>query len=133
MASLLRELGYASAADASTVNWVISHPEIELMVAIDPSDKPIGLLTLSHRPQLRLRGRIGMIEELIVAEGWRRKGVGRALLNMAVERSRSLAVKRLELATHPGGGEGARTFCEACGFVAADVSVFRHRELDFQR
>lgn len=133
MAALLKELGYANAADPSTVNWVVSHPEIELLIAADSHDKAIGMLSLSHRPQLRMRGRIACIEELIVTEAWRRKGVGRALLEKASERARSLAVKRLEVASHPGGGDDFEAFATACGFTRADVRVFRLATLDFQK
>lgn len=134
MASLLRELGYENAADPSTVNWVVSHPEIEILIAVEAQDRPIGMLSLSHRPQLRTRGRVATIDELIVTESWRRKGVGRALLAKAVERARSLALKRLDLFSHAGGGgEDVKAFCEACGFSPADSRVFRHAALDFQK
>src|SRR5215467_5805648 len=55
---LLAELGHAGAGDTATVHWVLSHPEIEVHVAADGSDRPLGLLSFSHRPQLRLSGRI---------------------------------------------------------------------------
>ena len=55
MSQLFREVGYPQAADSSTVNWVVSHPEVEVLVAADAADRAIGILTLSHRPQLRHR------------------------------------------------------------------------------
>src|SRR4051794_23543677 len=54
IAMLMGELGYPNAPDAATVHWVLSHPEMEVIVAADSLDKPIGLITLSHRPQLRM-------------------------------------------------------------------------------
>jgi GNAT superfamily N-acetyltransferase len=133
LASLLKELGYANAADVSIVNWVRSHPEMEVLVAADGHDRPVGVLTLSHRPQLRMKGRIATVDELVVAQAWRRKGVGRALITRAVEKARSLSCKRMELVTHRGRGEYVRQFYEACGFAEADSLVLRHRELDFQK
>src|SRR5262249_61124721 len=91
---LLAELGHAGAGDTATVHWVLSHPEIEVHVAADGSDRPLGLLSFSHRPQLRLSGRIATIDELVVLPGARRQGVGRALVQRALERARALAVKR---------------------------------------
>ena len=125
LAALLKELGYVDGSDTQTVHWVTSHPEIEIFVACDPQDKPVGMLSLSHRPQLRLRGRIATVDELVVTEAWRRRGVGRALLLHALERSRVLSVKRLELASRQSAGADLTRFYEACGF-AADCMVFRH-------
>lgn len=125
---MLAELGFADGADAQTVHWIVSHPEMEVFVAADGMDKPIGLLSMSYRPQLRLRGRIATIDELVVSASWRRKGVGRELLRRAVERARVLAVKRLELTNHFGRGDEAMAFYRACGFVERDAVVFQHLE-----
>jgi len=129
ISALLRELGYPNASDMSTVHWVLSHPEMDVMVAADAMDKPIALLTLSHRPQLRLKGRIVTIDELVVSEAWRRKGVGRALLKRAVERARALTAKRIELITH-GARTESKAFYLACGFTQVDSNVMRFGELD---
>jgi N-acetylglutamate synthase-like GNAT family acetyltransferase len=102
IASLLGELGYPGGCDAATMNWVISHPEAEIIVAGDSMDRAIGVLSLSHRPQLRMKGRIASIDELVVTAAWRRRGVGRELIRRALERSKVLSVKRLEILTHPG-------------------------------
>jgi len=123
MPALLGELGYEAGTDYQTVNWVISHPEMELFVAADAQDRVVGLITLSHRPQLRLRGRVLSVDELVVAPEWRRKGVGRALIQRALERSRSLSVKRIEIAPHPADPEGAAAFLTACGFRPAEGAL----------
>lgn len=123
--SLVTELGYPDAADAQTVAWVISHPEMEIFVAADHMDRAVGILTLSHRPQLRMKGRIATIDELIVSAAWQRKGVGRALILKAVERAKVLGVRRLELSTHRGRGDLVRAFYQACGFTEADSAIMR--------
>ena len=125
LSTLLRELGFAEGSDTQTVHWVTSHPEIEIFVACDAQDRPVGMLSLSHRPQLRLRGRIATVDELVVTEPWRRRGVGRALLLHAIERAKVLSVKRLELASRREAAPETVRFYEACGFVA-DCMVFRH-------
>lgn len=133
LAQLLAELGFPGSADQATVHWVISHPEIEVLVASDPQDKPMGMVTFSHRPQLRAKGRVATIEELVVTESWRRKGVGRELLKRVIERARSLSVKHLEIVTHSGRAEDLLPFYEACGFHAAEAGVLRHVELVLTR
>jgi len=133
IAALLSELGYPGGSDAATVNWVISHPEAEIIVAGDSMDRAVGVLTLSHRPQLRMKGRIATIDELVVAPAWRRKGVGRELIRRAMERAKVLSVRRLEVVTHQGFHEEAVAFLKAVGFSLAEAQVLRFQPFDFQR
>jgi GNAT superfamily N-acetyltransferase len=132
LASLLREMGYPHGSDAQTVHWVISHPEIEIFVAADSQDRPVGMVALSHRPQLRLRGRIATVDELVVTETWRRRGVGRALMQQVIERcgARALSVKRLEVSAY--ALEDLQAFYMACGFTQVDRMVLRYGELERQ-
>jgi GNAT superfamily N-acetyltransferase len=123
ISAMMSEVGFTG--DSATVTWIISHPEMELMVAADSFDRAIGILCLAHRPQIRFGGRIATIEELLVSQQWRRKGVGRELLKRAVERARVLGVKRLEVQTIKANDPQAVAFFTACGFVGADASVLR--------
>jgi GNAT superfamily N-acetyltransferase len=100
---------------------------MELMVAADSLDKVIGVISLSHRPLMKLGGRAAMIEELVVAKLWRRKGVGRELLKRAVERAKVLSVKRLEIHSLEAPDQGVLAFMAACGFDQAHIGVFRLR------
>ena len=121
IASLFKELGHPDAADSNTVFWVINHPEIDLFVAVDHLDRAIGFVSLSHRPQLRLRGRITTIDELVVAEAWRGKGVGSKLAATAIERAKALSSRRVELVAL---GAGVRpSFFSRNGFVRSDTAV----------
>jgi GNAT superfamily N-acetyltransferase len=120
---ILSELGLN--ADSNTVTWIISHPEMEMLVAADALDKVVGFVTLSHRPVLKTGGRGATIDELNVTKAWRRKGVGRELLRRAVERARVLSVKRLELQTYGPVDPEVASFFNACGFELASSATFR--------
>lgn len=120
---LLNESG--AQADAQTFAWIISHPEMEVLVAADPLDKVVGVVSLSHRPLLKVGGRAATIDELGVARSWARRGVGRELLKRAVERAKVLSVKRLEVQTILGLTDEVDAFFKACGFERAQVGVFR--------
>lgn len=133
ISALFAELGYPSTPDAQSVHWVISHPEMEVIVAADSFDKPVGVITLSHRPQLRMKGRIATIDELVVAASWRRRGVGKALVLRAIERAKSLSAKRIELLTHGPVTPELGSFFQKLGFEGAQSHVFRLTALDFQR
>jgi N-acetylglutamate synthase-like GNAT family acetyltransferase len=126
VAALLNEAG-AQGADAHTFAWVLSHPEMEMFVAADPLDKVVGIVTLSHRPLLKMGGRSGVIEEFVVSPPWRGKGIGRELLRRAVERARVLSVRRLEMQSFDKVTAPLSTFLESCGFDPIDVGVFRLR------
>ncbi|ATB40472.1 GNAT family acetyltransferase [Cystobacter fuscus] len=132
LATLLREMGYPHGSDAQTVHWVISHPEIEIFVAADSQDRPVGMVSLSHRPQLRLRGRIATVDELVVTESWRRRGVGRALIQQVIERcgARALSVKRIEVSAY--AQESLQNFYASCGFQFVDRTVMRYTEFEGQ-
>lgn len=121
--SILNDAGATS--DAQTFTWIISHPEMEVLVAADSLDKVVGVVSLSHRPLLRVGGRAATIDELGVAKGWMRRGVGRELLKRAVERARVLGVKRLEVETFHGVTDEVEAFFKHCGFERAQVGVFR--------
>ncbi|MGQ0503980.1 MAG: GNAT family N-acetyltransferase [Myxococcaceae bacterium] len=133
IAALLAELGYPGAGDTQTVHWVISHPEMEIFVAADSHDRAVGMITLSHRPQLRMKGRIATLDELIVTASCRRRGLGRDLIKRAVARAKVLSVKRLELVTHSPRGEYPQAFYEACGLIEEDAAVLRMPVIDFNR
>lgn len=133
MVALLRELGYPQGTDQQTVHWVISHPEIEIFVAGDPHDRPVGMVSFSHRPQLRLRGRVATIDELVVTETWRRRGVGRALIRQILERCKVLSAKQLQLISPMASTPETRSFYIACGFSEVDSGVFRYLETEGQQ
>lgn len=133
ISTLLKELGYPNGADAQIVNWVLSHPEMEVFIAGDSMDRPVGMVSFSHRPQLRMKGRIATIDELVVAPAWRRRGVGTALVKRVIERARVLSVKRIELVSHVPRSQLPAEFFTAAGLSDADVVVFRNMDVDFQR
>jgi N-acetylglutamate synthase-like GNAT family acetyltransferase len=130
IAALIREHGYPDGADSNTMFWVLNHPEIDVFVATDNLDRPIGFVSLSHRPQLRLRGRITTIDELVISEAWRNKGVGSRLLEAAVSRAKALSSRRVQLTTHLSRETFHRSFYERNGFVEIDCATLRLAELE---
>ncbi len=85
------------------------------------------LTDATPKPLLKAGGRAATIDELNVAEGWQRKGVGRALLARVVERAKVLTVKRLQVETYGAPSPGVTAFFQACGFSLCDVGLFRLR------
>jgi ribosomal protein S18 acetylase RimI-like enzyme len=125
---LLDQLGYAqvdSGEARENFAAVVHHPEIAILVAVTANEKVIGFLCLSHRPQLRLGGRIASIDELVVAEAYRGCGIGSALMASARRIARELGVRRLELQTHRARESYRRAFYAKNGFDEVNSAVMR--------
>jgi GNAT superfamily N-acetyltransferase len=120
--TLLAELELPS--DANTFTWVIQHPEMKVLVATDALDKAIGVVAISHRPQIQVAGRVVTIDLLVVAPSARKKGIGRQLLEAAVKEAKVFAAKQVDVRLS-NGDEGAKAFLSRCGFAALEDATFR--------
>ena len=130
--ALLHELGYVELdgdAHARTFALTLAHPEIRVLVAEDESRRVVGLLALSHRPQLRLAGTLVTVDELVVAQDARGSGVGRALIDHARSVAAELGAKRLELQTNRTRESYARGFYTKSGFTEVNSAVMRLKSL----
>lgn len=133
---LIVALGYQHLARIDferTFKAILAHPETRVLLAADESGQAIGLMTLSHRPQLRLAGTIVCIDELAVVDEARGRGVGRALLNRAKEIAIELSAERLELHTNRARESYTRQFYVKNGFAEANSALMRLEKTDFSK
>jgi len=109
----------------TVLSWVVQHPEMESLVAHDAASysRVFALLTLSHRPQLRLGGRVASLDLFVVAEAHRGRGVGSDLLAQALRRAEALGCKRVELIL-PGAREQRHEFFESHGFARSGNDLY---------
>src|SRR5262245_57299717 len=124
---LLRELGYDpgdSRAAAETMAQVVRHPEAAVFVAVEGVDV-VGYVALSHRPQMRLGGRLATIDELVVTESRRGTGVGSKLIEAAVQHARSLHCLRIDVVQRRGRDSYDRQFYQKNGFLESPSAVLR--------
>ena len=100
------------------ISWVVQHPEMESFVAHDAAafSRLFGMITMSHRPQLRLGGRVASIDLFLVTPDQRHKGIGRDLLEQALRRADALGCKRVEMLL-PEPRDDRHPFFEGYGFV----------------
>src|SRR3954464_812494 len=95
---LLAAEGWQVSADEqeTVLSWVVQHPEMESFVAHEAAafSRVIGIITMSHRPQLRLGGRVAFIGPGVVAEQHRGTGVGTDLLQTVLRRTGGRGGKR---------------------------------------
>ena len=101
----LREDAFAASFEA------IIHHDDALLIVAERGDGIVGyLLAHCHRTFLA-NGPVGWVEELMVDEPWRRKGVGEALISAAETWSAAKGAAYIALASRR-----ARMFYEAIGF-----------------
>ena len=102
----------------TAISWVVQHPEMESFVAHDIASfsRVYGMITMSHRPQLRLGGRVACIDLFVVLPEQRHKGIGHDLLAQALRRSEALGCKRVEVYLPPEKDE-RQQFFQGNGFV----------------
>ena len=125
--SLLRELGYLGIDEAAFVAGfaaVLADPAQSVWLA-EGDGRPLGLMSVSHRPQVRLAGLIMTIDELVVTEDVRGTGIGGALLEQAKTEATRAGARRLELLTARSRPSYARGFYVKNGFTEAASAVMR--------
>jgi GNAT superfamily N-acetyltransferase len=125
---LMAALGYpnlASDSFASTFADVLKRPDMIVLVAEESMGRVVGLISISHRPQLRLAGTLVSVDELVVAADARGKGIGRALLNEAKHLAEKLGACRIELETNRARESYRRGFYVKNGFIEADSAIMR--------
>jgi GNAT superfamily N-acetyltransferase len=107
------------------ISWVVQHPEMESLVAHDVASfsRLFGIITMSHRPQLKLGGRVACVDLFVVADEHRSKGVGTDLLAQALRRSEALGCKRMELYLPPQRDD-RHAFFEGSGFALTGDGLY---------
>jgi N-acetylglutamate synthase-like GNAT family acetyltransferase len=125
---LLEALGYPNLeqhAFTSTFARVLQHPDMMVLLAIDESEQVVGLMSLSHRPQLRLAGEILSIDELTVLNTARSQGMGQRLLEEARRLAKEISAKRIELHTNRNRESYRRQFYLKNGFTEVNSALMR--------
>jgi GNAT superfamily N-acetyltransferase len=115
LASLLGELGYPSDADQLRGRMARVRPD-DVFVAVDErAADVVGMLSLHQFSGLHDDAPVALITALVVAERTRGLGVGRQLVDRAVEAARGWGCTRLMVTTHVRR-PAAHAFYEHVGF-----------------
>jgi len=104
------------------VKEIIKGPSRLLVARESVSNKIVGMLTLitSNTPTAKK----GFLEDVVVDKNCQGKGVGKKLINLAINQAREEGVTRLELTSNPKRVE-ANKFYEHLGFKKRDTNVYR--------
>ncbi len=105
---------------------MIGSPAVDVLLAVDgddPSDAVLGALTLVvFRIPTGVRA---WIEDVVVDDAARGRGVGEALNQFALDLARRKGAKTVDLTSRPSR-EAANRLYQRIGFVARDTNVYRY-------
>jgi len=103
---------------------ILNDPNIEVLVA-ELDNTVVGYITLNFNRSLLNSGTTVIIHELVVTSELRNKGVGKELVNEAIERSKQLGCTEIGVGTE-FTNEHARKFYKDCGFDELGVIFEKH-------
>jgi ribosomal protein S18 acetylase RimI-like enzyme len=120
---LLPQLSASPPEDvAAQLRIVLASDASRLLVARDESDRIVGSLTLVI---LAIpSGTRAWIEDVVVDEADRGRGVGSSLILDAVRRATAEGAKSIDLTSRASRAD-AKRLCERLGFVLRDSNVYR--------
>ena len=98
------------------------HHDDALVLVAESGDRIVGYLLAHCHLTFLANGSVGWVEELMVDESWRRKGVGAALMTAAETWSTAKGAAYIALASRR-----AMTFYEAIGYE--DSATFFRKSL----
>jgi ribosomal protein S18 acetylase RimI-like enzyme len=120
---LVRELSSSAAEPTSEqVAAIVASPASHLLLARD-SGEIIGMLTLVTFPIPT--GVRAWIEDVVVTEAARGKGVGEALTNVALRLAADTGARTVDLTSRPNR-EAANRLYARLGFAPRETNVYRY-------
>lgn len=116
---------------ADALREIERHPGTYVLVA-DYSGAAVGMVQLATVRGLAHRGgRSAIIETLVVAEPWRRRGVGRDLVEHAVGRATDLGCHEIRLMAPSAGSTAIEPFARSVGFEPSSAGLRRSLDRDW--
>jgi ribosomal protein S18 acetylase RimI-like enzyme len=120
---LLPQLSRSATFDEQTLAWVVAHEATTLFVArMDDGDDVVGALTLVTYPLPT--GLRAHVDDVVVDDAVRGRGVGEALVRSALDRAVQVGARTVDLTSRPSRESAIRLY-ERVGFVRRDSTLFR--------
>ncbi len=120
---LMRQLSSSiSPLTNSYLSSVLSVPSFSLFVAKDDSNTIIGAGSLIVFEMLS--GKRGTLEDLVIDENQRGKGIGKMLMNEMIKKAREEGVKYIDLTSRPSR-VAANHLYQSLGFEKRETNVYR--------
>ncbi len=97
--SLEAEFSPDAAAQTRGLELILSQPESGWILLAEAEGQAVGMACVLYSVSTACGGRAGLLEDVVVAEGFRRQGVGDALLQAAIAMAKERGCLRLSLHT----------------------------------
>lgn len=121
---LIPQLSSSSPAPTrAELETIVAHDACSLLIARDDDGTILGSMTLITFPIPT--GWRGWIEDVVVDEAARGKGVGETLNLRALDIARSRGVKTVDLTSRPSR-VAANKLYQKIGFVARETNIYRY-------
>jgi ribosomal protein S18 acetylase RimI-like enzyme len=125
---LLPQLSQTAMFDREILNRMLENESVDLFLA-RLAGRVVGMATLVTFPIPT--GVRGHIDDVVVDELTRGRGIARELLTAMIARAQALGVRSLDLTSRPSRESAIRLY-EASGFVRRDSILFRHQPIKSQ-
>jgi ribosomal protein S18 acetylase RimI-like enzyme len=125
MQRLIPQLSGAEPPSRGHLAAIVENPDVVLFVARDPDQtgRIVGTLTLAlYRIPTGLRA---WIEDVVVDEPCRRRGIGEALVWAAIARASQRGAKTVDLTSRMSRQQAHRLY-RRLGFAQRDTQVYRY-------
>jgi ribosomal protein S18 acetylase RimI-like enzyme len=120
---LLPQLSRSAAYSEQTLAWVVAHEATTLFVAkLEDTGDVVGALTLVMYPLPT--GLRAHVDDVVVDDVVRGRGVGEALVRAALDRAVEVGARTVDLTSRPSREAAIRLY-ERVGFVRRDSTLFR--------
>lgn len=100
---------------ATAVKAILDSPERGQIVLIKVNNHLAGMVSLLYLISTAMGGKVAMLEDMIIADGFRSQGLGKQLLSAAIDLARQQGCLRITLLTD-ADNERAQQFYEKHGF-----------------
>jgi ribosomal protein S18 acetylase RimI-like enzyme len=120
---------------AARIAPLLDDPDTEFLVALDTDERCVGFLQQRYRRSIWKRGGDAYLETVFVAERVRRLGLGKALVQAAMERARARGCSMITLDTSERNSRAIALY-EGLGFAntgGPDSAISGGRQLWFER
>ncbi len=108
----------------SGLEAIITNPEIGEILVIKDDDRIVGMISLLYSISTALGGKVATLEDMIIHQDYRRKGLGSELLGRAIEFSKERNCLRLTLLTD-FNNDVAIQFYQQFGFKQSEMIPMR--------
>ena len=122
LAALLPQLSATAEPDRRVVSHVLSHEATRLLLA-RIGGRVVGALTVVIVPMVS--GLRAHLDDVVVDEAERGRGIGEALVRAGVDEARRLGARTVELSAGPDREAAVRLY-RRLGFVPRDSTIFRY-------